>query len=87
MREFFIELDVLFILKSSISDIDIHKYTNIKINWDDDLLLEKTLNMHNAVILVKSDFNKNDNHYYYQPFLEKFSNNLTEHVPSCRFCW
>ena len=64
-------------LKSNISDIDLHQYTKIKINWDDDLPLQKTLNMHTAIMLVKSDFNKSDNHYYDQAFLEKFSNNLT----------
>ena len=35
-----------------------------KINSDDDLTLEKTLNMHNVAILVKSGFNKNHNHYH-----------------------
>ena len=30
-----------------------------KINSDDDLTLEKTLNMHNVAILVTSGFNKN----------------------------
>ena len=38
----------------------------IKINSDDDLPLEKALNMHNVVILIKSFFKKNHNHYYYQ---------------------
>ena len=45
----------------------------IKINSDDDLLLEKTLNLHNIVIFIKSIFSKNHNHYYYQIFLEKCS--------------
>ena len=42
-------------LKSNISVVYSHKNTDIKIN--DDLPLEKTLNMHNPVILVKSVFN------------------------------
>ena len=42
-------------LKSNISVVYSHKNTGIKIN--DDLPLEKTLNMHNPVILVKSVFN------------------------------
>ena len=28
--------------------------------------LEKTLNMQNVVIHIKSAFNNNDNHYYYE---------------------
>ena len=40
--------------------------------------LEKTLNMHNVLILIKSISNKNYNHYYYQVFLEKCSDKLTQ---------
>ena len=40
----------------------------IEINSDDNLTLEKTLN--NIVILIKSVFNKNHNHYYYPVFLD-----------------
>ena len=50
-----IELDLLLMLKSNISVVYSHKNTDIKIN--DDLPLEKTLNMHNLVMLVKSVFN------------------------------
>ena len=57
-------------LKSNTLDIYHHKYTKIKINSDNDLPLEKTLNMNNVVILVKSIFSKNQNHCYYQQFLE-----------------
>ena len=39
-----------------------------EINSDDNLTLEKTLN--NIVILIKSVFNKNHNHYYYNVFLD-----------------
>ena len=52
-------------LKSNISDIYSHKYTKIKLNSDDDLPFEKGLNMHNAEILIKSVFNKNDNHDFF----------------------
>ena len=34
------------------------------------LSLEKTLKMHNVVLLIKSIINKYYNHYYYQPLLE-----------------
>ena len=52
-------------LKINISDLYSHKYTEIKINSGDDLLLE-ALNMRNIVTLflvIKSVFNKNYNHY------------------------
>ena len=45
-------------LKSNISDDYFHKYTKIKIN-SDDLTLEKAINMHNVVILIKSVLNEN----------------------------
>ena len=62
-------------LKSNISDVSSHKFMKIQINSDDDLPLEKTLNIHNVAILFKSLFNKIRNHYYYHKFLEKFSDN------------
>ena len=52
-------------LKSNISDIYSHKYMKIKSNSDNDLPLEKTLDMDNVVILIKSVLNKNHNHHYY----------------------
>ena len=55
-------------LKSNISDVYSHK----SVNSDDDLPLEKTSNMHDVVILVKSFFSKSQMHYYYQVFIEKF---------------
>ena len=64
---------ISFILKTNISDIYRHKYIRIKINLDDDLALEKPLNIHNSVILIKSVFNKNYSHYFYQEVVEKKS--------------
>ena len=37
------------------------------------LLLEEILTLHQVVILIKSVLNKNQNHYYYNIFLEKCS--------------
>ena len=45
----------------------------IKIDLNYNLPSEKTLNMDNVVIRIKSVFNKSYNHYYYQVFLETFS--------------
>lgn len=61
----------LTILKSNISDIYCHKHMKIKTNSDDDL--EKTLNVHDVVIFIKSVFYKNCNHYHYPWFLERCS--------------
>ena len=58
-------------LKSNMSDVYSHKYMEIKINSDDDLPLEKSLNMENVVIFIRSAFNKNHNHYYYETFIGK----------------
>ena len=48
-----------------------HNYARIKTDSYDSLSLEKTLTLHNVIILIKSVFNKNQNHYYYNIFLEK----------------
>ena len=51
-------------LKSNLSDVYFHKFMKIKILMM--VHLEKTLNMRNVIILVKSVFDRNYNHYYYQ---------------------
>ena len=48
-------------IKSGISYIVSRNYAKIKIDSDDDFPLEKTLTLHNAVILIKSVFNQNQN--------------------------
>ena len=51
----------------------------IKIASYDPLPLEKTLTLHNNVIIVmKSVFNKNQNGYYCNKFLEKCSDELAK---------
>lgn len=52
----------------------------IKNNWDDDKELEKTLNMYDVVIHIRSVFNKNYNYYYYQVSLEKCSYPLIKEI-------
>ena len=47
-----------------------HNYAKIKIDSDDDLPLEKTVTLHNVVILIKLVFNKNQNCYFYNILLE-----------------
>ena len=55
-----------------------HDYAKIKIDSYDSLCLEKTLNLHNVKTLIKSVFNKDENHCYYDIFLEKCSYQLTK---------
>ena len=67
-----IELDILYIsLKISILYVASDNCAKIKPDWDDDLSLEKTLTLHNFVILFKSVFLENKNQYYHNVFLEK----------------
>ena len=48
----------IIMLKSNILDVYFHKYMKININSDDDLTSEKSLNIHNLVIFIKSAFLK-----------------------------
>ena len=50
-------------LKSNILEVYSHKYMKTKIESVNYLPLEKTLNMHNVVILIKFVFNKNYSRY------------------------
>ena len=85
----FSRIKYLIRLKGDISCVVSYNYTKIKIDSDDNLPLEKTLNMYNFLILIKSVFNKNHNHYYYQKFLEiclcKLANNGVDE--NCLWCY
>ena len=61
---------------SGITYVISHNYTRIKIDSYDSLPLEKTLTLYNVIMLIKSVFNKGQNHYYYNIFLEKCSYQL-----------
>ena len=50
-----------------------HSYARIKVDSYDSLPLEKTLTLHNVIILIKLVLNKNQKHCYYNIFLEKCS--------------
>ena len=58
-------------IKSGITCVFSSNYAKIKMYSDDDLPLEETLTLHNVIILINSVFTKNQNHYYYNIFLEK----------------
>ena len=53
-----------------------HYYVKIKVDSYDFLPIEKTLTLHNVIILIKSILNKDKNHYYYKIFLKKCSYQL-----------
>ena len=57
--------------KSRIAYAFSHYYAKIKVDSYDSLPLEKTLTLHDVTIRIKSVVNKNQNHYYYNIFLEK----------------
>ena len=42
------------------------------------LLTEKTLTLYNVIVNVKSVLKEDQNHYYYNIFLEKYSNQLAK---------
>ena len=72
---FTIGLNILRVIKTKVFS---HDYAKIKIDSYDSLCLEKTLNLHNVITLIKSVFNKDENHCYYNIFLEKCSYQLTK---------
>ena len=58
-------------LKSDITYVFSHYYMKIEVDSYDSLPIEKTLTLHNIIILIKSVLNKDQNHYYYSILLEK----------------
>ena len=64
--------------KSGIICVFSNYYTNIKVDSYDSLPKEKTLTLHNVIIVIKSVINKDQNHYYYIIFLEKCSYQLAK---------
>ena len=55
-NKFFDKIRYLIMLKSNISYVVSHKYTEIKINSIDDLPLEKAITMYNVIMLIKLVF-------------------------------
>ena len=58
-------------VKSGIIYVISHNYAKIKVDSYDYLPLEKKMTFHIVTILIKSVWNKDQNHYYYNIFLEK----------------
>ena len=59
--------------KSFISYVISHNYAKIKVALYDSLPLEKILTFNNFIIFINFVFNKEKNNYYYNIFLEKYS--------------
>ena len=57
-------------LKGSITYVFSHHYAKINIDSGDDWSLEKTLNLHNIMMLIKSVVNQNQNHSHYNILLK-----------------
>ena len=51
-------------VKSGITDVISHNYAKIKVDSYQSSTLEKTLTVHNVIILIKSVFNIDKNNYY-----------------------
>ena len=59
--------------KSGITYIFSHYYAKVKVDSYDFFRIEKVLSLHNVITLIKSVHDKDQNHYYYNIFLEKCS--------------
>ena len=68
----------LISLKSSIAYVFSNYYAKIKVDSYHSLPIEKTLTLHNVIILINSVIDKKQNHYYYNIFLEKCSYQLAK---------
>ena len=75
---FYDRIRYLITLKSSITYIFTHYFAKMKVDSYYSLPIEKALTLHNIIILIKSVLNKDENHYYYKIFLEKYSNQLAK---------
>ena len=68
----------LISINSGIKYIFSHYYMKIKNDSHDSLHIEKILTLHNVIIFIKLVLNKDENHYYYNIFLEKCSYQLAK---------
>ena len=66
---YYLALKKMIPLKDGTSGVYPHNYAKIKIDpEDEDLSLEKTMNMYNVPMIITSDFDKNRNCYSYNVF-------------------
>ena len=67
-----------YVLSISITYVSSPYLTKIKVDSCDSLTSEKTMTFHDVMIFIKSVFNKDENDYYYNIFLEKVLYELPE---------
>ena len=63
-------------VKSGITYIMYHDFAKTKVDSFDSLPLEKTMTFCDLIILIKSDWNKDESNYYYNILLEELSYEL-----------
>ena len=68
---FMVGLDILYVKKSGITYSINSNFSRTRIGSYNSFLKEKALTFPNVIILIRSVFSKNKNHYYYNMFLEK----------------
>ena len=68
----FNKIRYLIEVKRGITYVIFHNYARIKVDSSDSLPLEKLQTIHNNIKRLKSVWNKDQNHYYYNTFFEKF---------------
>ena len=67
-------------VKSSITYAFPHNYAKIKFDSYDSLLLEKISTFHNVIMLIEPVWDKDQNHYYYNIFLEKLFEKIINYL-------
>ena len=65
-------------VKCDIKYVFCHNYASIKVDSYDSLPLKESLTLHNVITHIKSVLNKDQNHYYYNTFLEQCSYQLAK---------
>ena len=66
--------------RSGITLVFCHYYAKIKVDLYDSFPKVKTLRLHNVIIHIKSVLNKDQNHYFYNTFLEECSYQLAKKI-------
>ena len=66
--------------RSGITLVFCHYYPKIKVDLYDSFPIVKTLTLHNVIIHIKSVVSKDQNHYFYNTFLEECSYQLAKKI-------
>ena len=66
--------------RSGITLVFCHYYPKIKVDLYDSFPIVKTLTLHNVIIHIKLVVSKDQNHYFYNTFLEECSYQLAKKI-------